>query len=54
MQKTYGLAVIKAHGKDYLKLPPMTLAQAESHYRTANILAEIRGIHLVVVNLAAQ
>lgn len=54
MQKTYGLAVIKAHGQEPLKLPLMTLSEAEKHFRTANILAEIRGIHLVVKNFAAQ
>ena len=54
MQKTYGLAVIKAHGQEALKFPLMTLADAEKHYRTANILAEIRGIHLVVKNFAAE
>lgn len=54
MQKTYALAVIKPYGRESLKLPLMTLSQAEKQFKTANILAEIRGIHLVIVNLAAQ
>lgn len=54
MQKTYALAVMKPHGRELLKFPIMTLAEAEKQFRKANILAEIRGIHLVVVNLASE
>lgn len=54
MQKTYALAVMKPHGRELLKFPIMTLAEAEKQYRKVVILADIKGIHLVVVNLAAQ
>jgi hypothetical protein len=53
MQKTYGLAVVKSHGLEPLKLPLMTLKEAESKYRKAVTLADIKGIHLVVKNFAA-
>lgn len=54
MLKTYGLAVEKPHGLVALKLPRMTLDQAESARKTVAPLADIRGLHVVVVNFAAQ
>lgn len=54
MLKTYGLAVEKPHGLVALKLPRMTLAQAESAREKCTLLADIRGLHVVIVNFAAQ
>lgn len=54
MLKTYGLAVEKPHGLVALKLPRMTLQQAETAREKCALLAEIRGLHVVVVNFAAQ
>jgi len=54
MRKTYGLAVEKTHGLVALKLPRMTLQQAESAREKCALLADIRGLHVVIVNFAAE
>ena len=54
MLKTYGLAIEKTHGLVALKLPRMTLEQAESAREKCALLAEIRGLHVVVVNFASK
>jgi len=50
MQKTYGLAIEKPHGLQALKLPPMTLANAEKARRKL----ETMGQSTLVVNLNAE
>lgn len=54
MPKTYGLAVEKPHGLVPLNLPRMTLAQAESARDKCALLADIRGLNVVVVNFASE
>lgn len=54
MMKTYGLAVEKPHGLVALKLPRMTLDQAESARKTVEPLADIRGLNVFVVNFASE
>lgn len=50
MQRTYGLAIEKPHTLVALKLPPMTLAQAESARAKLARMGET--VH--VVNLKAE
>lgn len=50
MQKTYGLAVEKPHTLVALKLPAMTLAEAES----ARAKLAAMGRNVFVVNLKAE
>lgn len=54
MLKTYGLAIEKTHGLVALKLPRMTLAQAESAREKMSVYADVKGISVLVVNFASQ
>lgn len=54
MLKTYGLAVEKPHGLVALKLPRMTLAQAESARDKMSTYANVKGLSVLVVNFAAE
>jgi len=54
MLKTYGLAIEKTHGLVALKLPRMTLDQAESARETLSTYANVKGLSVLVVNFAAE
>ena len=54
MRKTYGLAIEKTHGLVALKLPRMTLDQAESARDKMSTYANVKGLSVLVVNFAAQ
>lgn len=51
MQKTYGLAIEKPHALVALKLPAMTLQQAESW---RDYIQKTMGQTVLVVNLKAE
>ena len=54
MQKTYGLAIENPHGLVVLKLPYMSLEQAESARKTLSTYADMKGLNVLVVNRHAQ
>lgn len=54
MRNTYGLAVEKTFGLTPLKLPLMSLDMAEKARGKIALLAEIRGLNVVVVNFASE
>lgn len=54
MRKTYGLAIEKSHGLVALKLPLMSLQQAESAREKMSTYANVKDISVLVVNFAAE